>query len=265
MDASRPLALVTGASSGIGLELARQFAGHGFDLVIAARHEDLLDAAEMLRRTGAEVEAVRVDLATAAGVERLYERVRAADRPLAAAAINAGVAAGGGFATETALADELELIDLNVRGTVHLAKRVAADMVARGAGRILITSSIAANTPGAFHAVYNASKSFVQSFALALRNELRYTGVTVTALMPGPSETALFAKAGMLDTRVGAGRKDCPADVARIGFEALLAGAERATASSPFTRLEAVASRFLPDRVKAELHRRMAEPGSAKS
>jgi len=265
MDASRPLALVTGGSSGIGLELARQFAAHGFDLVIAARHDDLLDAAEMLRRTGVDVDAVNVDLATDAGVEQLYERALADGRPLAAAAINAGVAAGGAFATGTDLADELELIDLNVRGTVHLAKRVAADMVARGAGRILITSSIAANTPGAFHAVYNASKSFVQSFALALRNELRDTGVTVTALMPGPSDTALFAKAGMLDTRVGAGRKDDPAEVARMGFEALIAGAERATASSWSTRLQAIASRFLPDRVKAELHRRMAEPGSARS
>jgi short-subunit dehydrogenase len=146
---------------------------------------------------------------------------------------------------------------------VHLAKLVAGDMVARGEGRMLFTSSIAANMPGAFHAVYNGSKSFVQSFALALRNELRGTGVSVTVLMPGPSATALFEKAGMGDTRVGAGPKDDPRDVAAAGFAALMAGRERATASSARTRLEAVSSRFLPDRVKAELHRRMAEPGSA--
>jgi short-subunit dehydrogenase len=137
-------------------------------------------------------------------------------------------------------------------------------MTARGEGRILFTSSIAATMPGAFQAVYNASKSFVQSFALALRNELQDTGVTVTALMPGPTDTEFFERAEMLDTKVGAGSKDDPADVARDGFEALMAGDERVVASSLSTKLQGRASRLLPDAAKAQMHRRMAEPGSAK-
>jgi short-subunit dehydrogenase len=259
----RPLALVTGASSGIGRELAKQFAAHGFDLVIAAEDDGLADAARELEALGAHVDAVTVDLARDEGVDELWRRTTAHHRPLAAAALNAGVAAGGAFAHDTDLRDELAIVDLNVRSTVHLAKHVVEQMEPRGEGRILFTSSIAAVMPGAFHAVYNASKSFVQSFALALRNELKESGVTVTALMPGPTDTELFARADMLDTRVGAGDKDDPADVARDGFEALMAGEERVVSASLKARALAAASRALPDRAKAELHRRMAEPGSA--
>ena len=256
------LALVTGASSGIGLAIARELAEHGYDLLIAADHDDVHDAAAALRQPGTEVTAVQVDLATPAGVDALWAAV--AGRPLGAAALNAGVAAGGAFGRATALEDQLAVVDVNVRGTVQLAHHVVGDMVERGEGRILFTSSIAANMPGSFNAVYNASKSFVQSFALALRNELAETGVTVTSLMPGPSDTGLFAKAGMADTRVGAGPKDDHEEVARMGVEALLAGKERATASSLRTRLESVLSRVAPDALKAELHRRMALPGSAR-
>jgi uncharacterized protein len=174
------------------------------------------------------------------------------------------VGAGGAFATDTALEDELRLIDLNVRSTVHLAKYVVRDMVARDEGRILFTSSIASTMPGSFQAVYNASKSFVQSFALALRNELKDTGVTVTSLMPGPTDTEFFERADMLDTKVGAGDKDDPADVARDGFEALMAGKERVVSASLSTKLQGRGGRFMPDSAKAAMHRRMAEPGSAK-
>jgi short-subunit dehydrogenase len=260
----RPLALVTGASSGIGYELARQFAANGFDLVVAAEDAELQTAAATLRDDGAQVTAVQTDLATAAGVDELYDAVRAAGRPLSAAALNAGVGAGGAFATDTELADELRLVDLNVRGTVHLAKHVVRDMVARDEGRILFTSSIAATMPGAFQAVYNASKSFVQSFALALREELKDSGVTITSLMPGPTDTEFFERADMLDTKVGAGPKDDPADVARLGFETLMDGGERVVAASMKTKLQGRGSRMLPDSAKAKLHRQMAEPGKAK-
>ena len=259
----RPLALVTGASSGIGRELARQFADHGFDLVIAARHEDLLDVGEELQRSGVAVTPVQVDLATAAGVDELAARVRASGAPLAAAALNVGTAAGGAFAGGTELADDLHLVDLNVRGTVQLAHHVVADMAARGEGRILFTSSIASNMPGPYNAVYNASKSFVQAFALALRAELAHRGVHVTALMPGPTATGLFEKAGMGDTRVGSGAQDDPADVARMGYDALMEGRERVVASGLRPRVEALASRFVPDRVKAALHGVLARPGAA--
>jgi short-subunit dehydrogenase len=257
----RPLAVVTGASTGIGYELAKQFASHDFDLIVAAEDERIEAVATELQGLGAHAEAVQVDLATDAGVDTLYARIK--DREVDAIALNAGIGAGGAFATGTSLEDELKLIDLNVRSTVHLAKHVVADMVERDEGRVLFTSSIASTMPGSFQAVYNASKSFVQSFALALRNELKDTGVTVTALMPGPTDTEFFERADMLDTKVGAGEKDDPADVARDGFEALMAGEERVVSASLTTKLQGKGSRLLPDSAKAAMHRRMAEPGSA--
>jgi uncharacterized protein len=263
MSDANGLAVVTGASSGIGLELARQFAEHGFDLIVAAEDEELTAAAGSLDGADVQVDAVRVDLATPAGVEQLYERIQVSNRPVDALALNAGIGSGGAF-TETELEDELKLVDLNVRSVVHLTKLVVRDMVARGAGRVLITSSIASTMPGSFQAVYNASKSFDQSFALALRNELKDTGVTVTSLMPGPTDTEFFERAGMLDTKVGSDEKDDPGDVARDGFEALMAGDERVVSASLSTKVQARAGRVLPDSVKAEMHRKMAEPGSAK-
>jgi short-subunit dehydrogenase len=153
-----------------------------------------------------------------------------------------------------------------VRSTVHLAKHVLRDMVARDEGRLLFTSSIASTMPGSFQAVYNGSKSFVQSFALALRDELKDTNVTVTSLMPGPTETEFFERAHMQDTRVGqSDKKDDPADVARDGFEAMMAGEERVVSASLSTKLQGRGSRLMPDKVKSAMHRRMAEPESPKS
>jgi short-subunit dehydrogenase len=252
---SRQLAVVTGASSGIGLELARQFAEHDFDLILAAEDDAVHTAASEL---GAE--AVQVDLGSPAGVEELYARI--GGRPVDALALNAGIGAGGAFATDTDLRQELQIVDLNCRSTVHLAKLVLGDMVARDSGRILFTSSIASTMPGPFQAVYNASKSFVQSFALALRNELKDTGVTVTSLMPGPTETEFFERADMEDTKIGSSDKDDPADVAHDGFEALMKGDERVVSASMSTKAQGRFSRVMPDSVKAGMHRRMAEPGS---
>jgi short-subunit dehydrogenase len=258
---ARPLALVTGASSGIGLELAKQFADHGFDLVVAAEDDELADAARDLAARGVQVEPVRVDLGTAEGVDDLYQHVVDVGRPLEAAALNAGIGSGGGF-DETPLEQELQLVDLNVRSTVQLAKYVVRDMVGRGQGRILFTSSIASTMPGTFAAVYNASKSFVQSFALALRTELEDRGVTVTSLMPGPTDTEFFERAGMTDTKLGSSEKDDPADVARDGFEALMAGKERVVSASLKTKVQGRAGRLVPDSVKAKMHREQARPGS---
>jgi short-subunit dehydrogenase len=261
----RPVAVVTGASSGIGLELAKLFAAANFDLVVTAEDDEIHAIAEGIRASRVDAEAVQVDLATEDGVAELNRRI---GRPTDALALNAGVGAGGAFVStdvrETDLRDELRLIDLNVRSTVHLAKLVLPDMVARGRGRLLFTSSIASTMPGSFQAVYNASKSFVQSFALALREELKDTGVTVTSLMPGPTETEFFERADMLDTRVGTSDKDDPAAVARDGFEAMMAGRESVVSASLSTKAQGRFDRFLPERVKAQLHRRMAEPGSAR-
>lgn len=261
--ATRPLAVVTGASSGLGYELAKQFAQNGFDLVIAAEDAGITEAAQSLGQLGARVEPAQVDLATYDSVETLYSTIKATGRPIDAIAINAGVGVGGDFARETDLQDELNLINLNVVSSVHLAKRVVKDMVARGQGRILFTSSIAALMPGAFEAVYAASKSFIQSFSEALRNELKDTGVTVTALQPGPTETNFFHRADMDDTKVGASKKDDPAQVAKQGFDALMAGKDHVVAGSIMTKAQAAATNVLPATANAEMHRKQAEPGSA--
>ena len=258
-----PLAVITGASSGIGYQLAKVFAENGFSLLINAEDAELQTAERELRSAGADVRAVRADLTKPEEVERLYGRVAQDGRPVDALVLNAGVGAGGEFARETDLDKELRLVDLNVRSTVHLAKLATRDMVARNEGRILFTSSIASTMPGSFQAVYNASKSFVQSFALAIRDELKDTDVTVTSLMPGPTKIEFFERADMQDTKVGASEKDDPAQVARQGFEALMNGDERVVGGGLQTKAQAVANKVLPDAVKAGMHRRMAEPGSA--
>jgi short-subunit dehydrogenase len=260
MTDTRPLALVTGASSGIGFELARQFAENDFDLVVNAEDPAIETAAQQLRATGADVRAVQADLSTYDGVERLYAAVAATGRPVDAAALNAGVGLGGLF-LETDLAREISMIDLNVTSIVHLAKRLLPDMVARDEGRVLITSSIASTMPGSYQAVYNATKSFLQSFAQALQDELKDTGVTITSLMPGPTDTEFFERAEMEDTRVGkSSTKDDPAQVAKQGFEALMKEKDKIVAGSATTKAQGVANKVLPDKLKAATHRKMAEP-----
>jgi len=259
---TRPLAVVTGASNGIGYELAKQFAQNGFDLVVTATGSSINEAASAFKELGAKVETVQADLTTYNGVETLYNQIQATKRPVEAIAINAGVGVGGKF-TETDLKEELNLINLNVVSSVHLAKRVVKDMVDRGNGKILFTSSIAALQPGPFEAVYAASKAFIHSFAEALRNELKDTDVTVTALMPGPTDTNFFHRAGMDDTKVGADKKDDPAIVAKQGFEALMAGKDDLVAGSLKTKIQGNISKVLPDTVNAEQHRQLSEPGSA--
>jgi uncharacterized protein len=177
------------------------------------------------------------------------------------AALNAGIGHGGAF-LDNDIEDEVAIIDLNVTSTVRLAKLVLRDMVAAGEGRVLFTSSIASEMPGSFQAIYNASKSFVQSFAEALQDELKDTPVTITSLMPGPTDTEFFERAEMMDTKVGQGPKDDAAQVARQGVDALLAGKLRVTGGGIKTRVQDAASKVMPDRVKAAMHRNMAEPGS---
>lgn len=259
---TRPLAVVTGASNGIGYELAKQFAQNGFDLLVTSTGPSINEAAIAFEKLGAQVETVQADLATYDGVETLYNKIKATGRSVDAIAINAGVGVGGDFARETDLKDELNLINLNVVSSVHLAKRVLKDMVDRDQGRILFTSSIAALMPGPFEAVYAASKAFLHSFSEALRNELKDTGVTVTSLMPGPTDTNFFHRAQMDDTKAGADRKDDPAMVAKQGFEALMAGKDSIVAGSLKTKLQGTVSKVLPDTVNAEGHRQLTEPGS---
>jgi short-subunit dehydrogenase len=259
MTESKPLAVVTGASSGIGYELALEFAKAGFDLIINAENDAIHRAGDALRATGASVTVVQSDLTAPEGVAEVVAAARAAG-PLTVLALNAGVGLSGAFVGGADLDEALDLIRLNVMAPVILARELAPDMVARGEGRLLFTSSIASLAPGPFHAVYHGSKAFIQSFSEALREELRGTGVTVTSLMPGATETQFFARADMLDTKVGQGKKDYAAKVAKQGVEATLKGDDHVVAGSFMNKVQAVVSKFLPDTAKAKQLRKSNEP-----
>ncbi len=252
------LALITGASSGIGLELAKLFAHDGYDLVVAAEDDAIHSAATELSETGVNVRPVQVDLRKPKNVEKLYQQAAAAGQ-VDAAALNAGVGQGGSF-LESSLEDNLEIVDLNVRSTVQLAKLILADMVRRDTGKVLFTSSIAATMPGPYQAVYHASKSFVQSFAEALQDELRDTDITVTSLMPGPTDTNFFRRAELGNTRIGRMPKDDPAKVAGQGYQALMRGRRKVVAESVTTKVMGAANKFLPDAVKAAAARLINAP-----
>jgi short-subunit dehydrogenase len=260
---TRPLAVVTGASSGIGRELAARFAEGGFDVVVAAEDERIGSVARSLAGHSVQAVPVQADLATFDGVEELYQAIQATGRVPEALAVNAGVGVGGDFARDNDLADELRLISLNVIGAVHLAKRVLPGMIEAGRGGVLFTSSIAATAPGPYHATYAASKAFLLSFSEALRHELRDTGVTTTALMPGPTDTEFFDRAGMQGTKLREQTaKDDPAEVAREGFEALMAGKDHVIAGSMKNKAQAAAGRVLPETAKAKVQAQQTEPGS---
>lgn len=256
---ARPLAVVTGASSGIGRALAAVLADHGFDLVLAAEDHGIHRVADVLGGSGLDVVGVQVDLATPQGVEALAEHVRAVGRPPEVLCLNAGVGVGGPF-VESDLEEQLRLVALDVTGVVHLARLLLPPMVGHGLGRVLVTSSIAAVMPGPWLATYAASKAFLSSFAQALRVELEGTGVSVTALLPGPTDTAFFARAGIEDSRLGQGPKDDPADVAKDAYEALVAGADHVVAGSFRNRVQVATAKVVPDTVAADLHGALAAP-----
>jgi uncharacterized protein len=260
---TRRLAVVTGASSGIGYELARQFVANDFDVIVSAEEDRIHTVAAELSQAGtARAQAVQVDLATYEGVERLTSAIQSSGRPVDALALNAGVGVSGDFVGND-LRAELNVLKLNVVSPVHLARRVLPAMVERGEGRVLITSSVAATMPGPFYATYAASKSFLFSFAEAIRDELKDTGVTVTALQPGPTDTKFFERSDMEDTRAGAmENKDDPADVAREAYEALMKGEHRVVTGSFRNKLQAAAARVMPEKLKAAVHRQLTEPGS---
>jgi short-subunit dehydrogenase len=247
-------AIVTGASTGIGLELAKRCAAEGFDLLIAADEPSIHDAAESLEASGVSVQAVQTDLATINGVNELLEAARG--RTVDALFANAGRGLGGAF-LEQNFEDVVRVIDTNVTGTLYLIQKVAREQRARGEGRILITGSIAGFMPGTFQAVYNGTKAFVDSFAAALRAELKDSGVTVTCLMPGPTETEFFERANLMDTKVGVQKKQPAEDVAQIGFDAMMRGDADVVAGLK-NKLQAAASHVMPSGVLAEQHRKMA-------
>jgi uncharacterized protein len=260
-ETNRPLAMVTGASTGIGYELAICCAREGFDLLVVADQQKIHEAAEQFRNYGAQVEAVEADLATREGVDKFYNAVNG--RPVDALLANAGHGLGGAFLDQNF--DEVRhVIDTNVTGTIYLIQRVGRDMRERGRGRILITGSIAGFTPGTYNAVYNGTKAFIDSFSFALRSELEDTGVTVTCLMPGATETEFFERAGMEDTKIGQSEKDDPVDVAKVGFEAMMNGEGDVVSGFKNKVMSTVAS-VTPSSMLAEQHKKKAAPGSGSS
>jgi short-subunit dehydrogenase len=255
------LAVVTGASTGIGLALAAELADRGYDLVVVADEPEIDAAARKIARSGRSVTPVQADLATVGGVEQLLQRLTARELPVDVAALNAGIGVNGRF-DQTSLADHLRLIDLNVRSTVHLAHGLLARMVAAGQGRVLVTSSVAAVSPGPYQSTYAASKAFVHSFAEAVRHELKDTGVTVTSLMPGPTDTDFFARAHM-DESTPLGRsdhKDDPREVARDAVDGLLKGKSSVVTGSFMNRVQAELGTHLPDALSAPILARMVKP-----
>jgi short-subunit dehydrogenase len=256
-------AIVTGASTGIGFELARLCASKGYELLIAADEPEIETAAEALRNevNSSAVVPLKADLATIEGVDKLYEVAQG--RKVDVLMANAARGLGHAFLDQE-WARIRQVIDTNVMGTTYLLHRVGQDMRRRNEGRILITGSIAGFTPRSFQAVYNASKSYLNSLSFALREELRDTKVTVTCLMPGATETEFFARADMLDTKVGSEDKGDAAMVARKGFEAMMAG-EGDVVTGLKNKIQSAVANVMPAEMLAKQHRKQAEPGTAKS
>jgi short-subunit dehydrogenase len=257
------LAVVTGASTGIGLELARLCAQQRFDLIIAADEPLIENAARELSQTGISCTAVECDLSTPEGVRKLTDAISATGRPVDMLLANAGRGLGRAFLDQD-LTEALRVVHTNIDGTIRLIHAVGQGMRQRGQGRILITGSIAGLMPGTFQAVYNGSKAFLDSFSVALSNELKDSGVTVTCLMPGATETNFFDRADMADTKVGTDEKAHASDVAKTGFDAMMKGELKVVAGFG-NKIRAAVSHIAPDSALAEMHRGMAEPGSGKA
>jgi short-subunit dehydrogenase len=260
MSANRLFAIVTGASTGIGFELAKRCAQEGYDLLIAADEPEIESAATSLRSEGATVEALQADLATIEGVDKLYAATKG--RQVDALLANAGRGLGHGFLDQD-FGKARRVVDTNVTGTIYLVHKVGNDMRRRNAGKILITGSIAGFTPGSFQAVYNGTKAFLNSFSFALREELKDTKISVTCLMPGATETEFFRRAEMMDTKIGTSEKDDAAEVANNGFDAMIKG-EGDVVSGLKNKVQSAVANVTPAGVLATQHRKMAEPGSAK-
>lgn len=261
------LAVITGASSGIGYNLAKVFAENGYDLVINSAAGRIDDAAVDLQSLGVTVTPVQADLATYEGVDEFWQAVEATGRKIDAIAINAGVGVGGYFA-ETDLDEEINLVRLNVEGTMHVTKHAVKKMLAQGEGKILITSSIAGEMVAPREAVYAASKAFDLSFGKSLRAELdnMNSGITVTVLQPGPTDTEFFDRAGLGDTEVGTKGKEenQPYEVAQQGFKALMAGEKHVYSGNWKVKMEGATSNITPDAVQSAMHEKMAKPLSEK-
>jgi uncharacterized protein len=264
-DKKNQWAVITGASSGIGFELAKQFAMNGFNVLVTAEDPGIAEAAQSFKQYGIDVDHLQADLTKPEEVEKLYVRIKQVARPLEAVAINAGVGVGGASFDKTDLKKELSMLQLNVVSVVHLTKLVLKDMLLAGHGRILFTSSVAAFMPGPYESVYSGTKAFVQSFAEGLRAENKDKGIIITALQPGPTETNFFHRADMDDTKIAQSKKDDPEQVAEQGFKALMEGEDSIIAGSFKNKVQANLAKISPQQVAAKMHERLTKPNSPKN
>lgn len=260
MENTKHFALITGASSGIGYELAKLFAKDGFNLIIVGRDTTKLQqVANILEQQGIEVIAHAADLFQPNAAFELYEEIKARNIQIDVLVNDAGQGSYGKF-IETDLDKELNIIQLNIISLVTLTKLFVKDMVTRGTGKILNLSSIAGKMPGPYQAVYHGTKAFVHSFNESIRAELADTPVTITSLLPGPTATDFFRNADMLDSKiVQDGDMADPADVARDGYEALLAGKDMVVSGFK-NKLQVAAGNLTPDSLQAKQLGKMQEP-----
>ena len=251
MESKNKLAMVTGGSGGIGFELAKQFADHGFDVAISGQSDRVYESTEALRAKCVEAYPYQADASTYDGVEGFWRFVEGLGRPVDAAALNVGIGLGGAF-VDNDLEDDFRLIAINITGLVNRAKRVTRHMTANGDGCILITSSVSATSPTPHETVYGPSKAFGFSFAESLREELRGSGVSVTALLPGATDSDFHANAGMGNTAFGDNSwKNDKTEVARQGFKALMNGDDHVVGGDEATKQAAIDNRTTPEPVKA--------------
>ena len=254
---SRKLAIVTGASSGIGLEIAKLAAQDGYDLIVAA-DTPFVEAGPALKDFGVDVQEIEADLATQQGLDQLLGAV--GGREVDVLVANAGHGLGHGFLDQSP-SEWQHIINTNITGTLLLIQPIVKPMVERGQGRVLITGSIAGHMAGTFQAVYNGSKAFIDSFSAALNEEIKDSGVTVTCLKPGATETEFFHRAEMEDTKVGQAKKDDPADVAKAGWDAMNKG-EASVIYGLKNKMQVAGAAMMTDATTAKMHRAQAEPGS---
>ncbi len=266
MNTNNQCALITGATSGIGYELARLFAENNYDLVIVARNEDeLSDTANRLKQKyNIDVITISEDLFTQDAAFELCDKIKENNIKVDVLVNDAGQGYYGKF-VDTDIYRELDIINLNIASLVILTKHFLKEMVARGDGKILNLSSIASKVPGPYQSIYHGTKAFVQSFTEAIRAEVKDTGVTVTALLPGATDTDFFNKADMLESKVvQEGKLDDPVKVAKDGFDALMRGDDKAVSGFK-NKLQVAMSNVTPDDTVAKQMLKQQEPVNKKN
>lgn len=253
-------ALITGGTSGIGKELSKLFAQDGYNLIIVARDETGLEMtkSELAERFGVQVTTISKDLMEPNAAEELYDEIKQSGLTVNVLVNDAGQGQHGKF-IDYELQRDIDLIQLNIISLTVLTKLFLKDMVARNEGKILQLSSLASKSPGPLLAVYSATKAYVQSFTQAIINEIRGTNVTITALLPGATDTDFFNKAEAENTKQVQDMKlDDPADVAKDGYEALMSG-EAQVVSGFKNKIQAAMSNIMPEQTAATNMRKTLE------